>query len=220
MVYGLDITPVPEAVQKMAPANAVWAVGIVLNFDYNKPGNDVMSREIFSPDLPDYISDKMLFLGINDWSRYSSASNHSLRSGGLIEHQDLDWNFYHVGTSECLSDYWNGIEPSYLGPRVSGCRLVHADAPSTMTDAGLEVISVRTFEFSYVPSSHTSNTQAVGRYIQAQLVLQCPELLRKMLRVLGSTGEELQRLTNESLNDMASDEGVHQKYTATVARKS
>ncbi len=45
-VYGLDISPVPEAVQKMAPANAAWAVGNILDVDYNKPGDDVMSREI------------------------------------------------------------------------------------------------------------------------------------------------------------------------------
>ena len=38
-VYGLDITLVPENVQKLAPANVAWAVGNVLDADRDKPGN-------------------------------------------------------------------------------------------------------------------------------------------------------------------------------------
>lgn len=47
--YGLDISPVPEAVQRMDPANAARAMGNVLDIDSNKPYNDFMSRETFSP---------------------------------------------------------------------------------------------------------------------------------------------------------------------------
>ena len=32
-VYGLDISPVPEAGRKMAPANTAWAVGNVLDVE-------------------------------------------------------------------------------------------------------------------------------------------------------------------------------------------
>lgn len=46
-VYGLDISPILDAVQKMAPANAALAVGNFLDIDDNKPGDDVMSRGIF-----------------------------------------------------------------------------------------------------------------------------------------------------------------------------
>lgn len=87
-----------------------------------------------------------------------------------------------------------------------------------MKDAGLEIISVQTFEFSFVPSSKTPNSQAMGRYVQAKLVPHYPELLRKMLGAQGITGDELERLTKDSLRDIAS-EGVHQKYTVTIARK-
>lgn len=219
-VYGLDISPVPEAVQKMAPANVAWAVGNVLDVDYNKPGDDVMSREIFAPGGLGYIFGRMLFLGINNWSRYFSTAYHSLMPGGIIEHQDLDWEFYRVGTSECLSDKWEWPQAVGAGAEQSGLS-THAgsDAAPLMKDAGLEIISVQTFEFSFVPSSKTPNSQAMGRYVQAKLVPQYPELLRKMLGAQGITGDELERLTKASLRDISSEEGVHQKYTVTIARK-
>lgn len=219
-VYGLDISLVAEAVQKMAPANAAWAVGNILDVDYNQPGDDVMSREIFTPGGLDYIFGCLLALGINDWPRYFSTSCHSLRSGGIIEHHDLDWTFYRVGTSERLSDKWEWHRAALSGAKKAGLsERAGSDAPSIMKDAGLEIISVQTFEFSFVPSSKTSNSQAVGRYVQASLAPQYPELLRKMLGAQGITGEEFERLAKECLHDIASEEGMHQKYTVTVARK-
>ena len=219
-VYGLDISPVPEAARKMAPANAAWAVGNVLDVDYNKPGDDVMSREIFTPGGLDYIFGRMLFLGINNWSRYFSVAYQSLRSGGIIEHQDLDWKFHRVGTSECLSDKWEWHRAVVSGAEKSGLS-THAgsDAAPIMRNAGFEIISAQTFEFSFVPSIKTPNSQAMGRYVRAKLVPQYPELLRKMLGAQGIIGDELERLTKDCLRDIASEEGLHQKYTVTIARK-
>jgi hypothetical protein len=48
----------------------------------------------------------VLFLGISDWKRYFHTATQSLKPGGVIEHQDLDWKFYSVGSSEVLSDNW------------------------------------------------------------------------------------------------------------------
>ena len=87
-----------------------------------------------------------------------------------------------------------------------------------MRDAGLEIISVQNFEFSFVPSSKTPNSQAMGRYVQSKLMPNYPELLRKMLGE-GITNSELDRLTRNCLRDLASEEGIHQKYTVTIARK-
>ena len=219
-VYGLDISAVLEAVRKTAPANVAWAVGNVLAVDYNKPGDDIMSREIFTPGGLGYIFGRMLFLGINDWSRYFTTAYHSLKSGGILEHQDLDWNFYRVGTSQCLSNKWewhqavmSGVEQCGLSARAG------SDAASIMEAAGLEIISIQTFEYSFVPSSNTPNSQAMGRYVQAKLIPQYPELLRKLLGVQGITGKELERLIKDSLRDIASEDGLHQKYTVTIARK-
>ena len=219
-VYGFDISPVPEAVQKRVPANVAWAVGNVLDVDHNKPSNDVMSLEVFTPGGLDYIFGRMLFLGINDWARYFATASHSLRSGGIIEHQDLDWNFYRVGTSECLSDNWEWHRAVCSEVKQSGLS-THAgsDAARMMEDAGLEIISIREFEFSFVPSARTPHSQAMGRYVQAKLVPQYPELLRKMLGGRGVTAGELERLTKDSLRDIASEEGIHQKYTVTIAKK-
>ena len=255
-VYGLDISPVPEGTRKIAPKNVTWAVGNVLDVDFDrsganseptdgpkrgddtkrggkikprddftsaadsKPENDGMTREIFTPSGLDYIFGRMLFLGISDWSRYFSVAAWSLKSGGIIEHQDLDWKFYRVGTTECLCDNWpwhqavvSAVEESGLSTRAG------SDAAKLMRDSGLEILSVQTFEFSFVPSSKTPNSQAMGRYVGAKLLPQYPELLRKMLGSQAMNGEELERLTKESLRDITCEEGVHQKYTVTVARK-
>lgn len=219
-VYGLDISPVPETVRKMAPANATWAVGNMLDVDYNKPGDDVMSREIFTPGGLDYVFGRMLFLGINDWSRYFSIVSHALKSGGIIEHQDLDWRFYRVGTAECLSDKWDWHRAVVAGAEQAGFS-THAgsDAASIMKAAGLKIISVQDFEFSLVPSDKTPNSQAIGRYVQAKLVPQYAELLRKMLGAQGIAGHELEILTKDCLRDISSEEGMHQIYTVTIARK-
>ena len=88
-----------------------------------------------------------------------------------------------------------------------------------MKDAGLEISSIKTFEIAFVPSRNTPNSQAIGRYVQAKLIPHYPELLRKMLESQGITGDDLQRLTKDSLRDIVSEEGVHQKYSVTIAKK-
>ena len=210
-VYGLDISAVPEAVRKAAPANAAWAVGNVLDVDYNKAGDDVMSREIFAHGGLGYIFGRMLVPGINNWSRYFTTAYHSLQSGGILEHQDLNWRFYRVGTSQCLSSKWEWHQAMRSGMEKFGFSTrAGSDAASIMEAAGLEIISIQTFEYSYVPSSKTPNSQAMSRYVQAKLIPQYAELLRKLLGVQGITGEELERLTKESLRDIVSEDGLHQ----------
>lgn len=219
-IYGLDLTPVPETSKEMAPINIVWAQGNALDVDYNQTGSDVMSREIFTPGGLDYIFGRMLFLGINNWPKYFSTTSHALKSGGIIEHQDLDWKFYRVGASECVSDDWEWHKAIVSGAEKSGLSTTSgSDAASLMKESGLGVVSVQTFEFSFVPSSRTPNSQAMGRYVQAKLIPQYPELLRKMLGSNGITGEQLDTLTKACLHDLTSEEGVHQKYTVTIARK-
>lgn len=227
-VYGLDISNVPDSAQQMAPKNVTWAVGNVLDIDPGKPGNDhdneqtssAITREIFTPAGLDYIFGRMLFLGISDWTRYFSTTTRSLKSGGIIEHQDLDWKFYRANTSECLSDKWEWHRHVVSAARKAGLSInAGSDAAVLMKEAGLEVISVQNFEFSFVPSSKTPNSQSMGEYVQAKLIPQYPELLGKMLGAEGIAGEEMKRLTEDALRDLASEEGVHQKYTVTIGRK-
>ena len=79
-----------------------------------------------------------------------------------------------------------------------------------MEAAGLEIISIQAFEYSYVPSSKILNSQAMSRCVQVKLVPHYPELLRKLLGVKGITGNELERLTKDSLRDIVSEDGLHQ----------
>lgn len=71
-----------------------------------------------------------------------------------------------------------------------------------------------------MPSSKTPNSQAIGRYVQAKLVPQYPELLRKMLGTRGIAGHELEILTKDCLRDIVSEESLYQKYTVTIARET
>jgi SAM-dependent methyltransferase len=219
-VYGIDLSPVPEAAQKLAPANTIWARGNILDADDSQYTDNALNREIFTPGGLDYLFGRMLFLGINDWAWYFTTASKSLRSGGIIEHQDLDWKFYRVGTSECLSDDWEWHRAVVAGAEHAGLSTcAGSGATRFMQDAGLEILSVRSFEFSFVPSSKTPNSQAMGRYVQAKLMPNYPELLRKMLGAKGIGVDELERLTNDCLRDLSSEPGVHQKYTVTIARK-
>jgi len=227
-VYGLDISKVPDSAQQMAPKNITWAVGNVLDLDHGKPDKDRdddqsgsgISRRIFTPGGLDYIFGRMLFLGINNWTQYFSTTARSLKSGGMIEHQDLDWKFYRVGTSECLSDKWEWHRRVVSAAKTAGLAIdAGSNAAPLMKEAGLEVISTQEFEFSFVPTSKTPNSQAMGEYVQAKLIPQYPELLRKMLGAEGIAEEELKRLTGNALRDLASEEGLHQKYTITIGKK-
>ncbi|KAM0153862.1 hypothetical protein ACHAQE_003849 [Botrytis cinerea] len=220
-IYGLDLTPVPEESRRIAPGNVVWAQENVLDVDYNQPDGDILSREIFKPGELDYVFGRMLFLGISNWPKYFSTTSHALRSGGIIEHQDLDWKFYRVGTSECVSDDWEWHKAILSGAQKSGLSTTSGSgAAALMTDCDLEVINVQSFEFSFSASSRTPKSQAMARYVQAKLIPQYPELLRKMLGAIGISGEKLETLTRACLHDINSEEGLYQKYTVTIARKA
>ncbi|KAI4102003.1 MAG: hypothetical protein L6R37_004668 [Teloschistes peruensis] len=219
-VYGLDLSPVPQAVQSMAPSNVAWAEGNVLDVAFDTPSDDTMSREIFVPDNLDYIFGRMLFLGIDNWSSYFSTTYRSLKSGGMIEHQDLDWAFYRVGTDKCLSDQWEWHQAVLASATHFGIsRSAGSGAEVAMKAAGFDVLSVQRYEYSFVPSSKTPTSQAMGRYVQAKLIPQYPDILRKVLGARGIVGEELERLTKDCLRDISSEEGIYQKYTVTIARK-
>ncbi len=166
-----------------------------------------------------YIFGRVLVLGINDWARYFSTVSQGLKSEGIIEHQDLDWKFYRVGTSGCLSNNWEWHGATMMAMQKSRISAyAGSGAASHMKNAGLEVIDVQTFEFSYVPSKKAPNSQYLGRCVQAKLIPQYPEFLWKILSPLGIEGEELGRLTKDCLRDLGSEEGIHQKYTVTIAR--
>ena len=109
-VHGLDISPVPEAVRNLAPSNTFWSAGNILDVEHNSNSNNEVTARIFSQNSLSYAFGRMLFLGINDWSKYFSTVARSMKSGGIVEHQDLDWNFYRIGTSECLAKL--GMAPS------------------------------------------------------------------------------------------------------------
>lgn len=216
-VYGLDLSDVPEAVQRAAPSNILWTKDNVLDLQHN---NDGPASAIFKPNNLDYIFGRMLFLGIDDWHRYFATSARALKSGGIIEHQDLDWAFYRTGTSKRLDTDWEWHKAVTSAATKKGLSArAGSQAAELMRASGLEIISVQTFEFSFVPSNKALNSIKMGQYVQEKLVPQYPELLRKILAAEGVTGSKLQELTENALRDIASEEGIHQQYTVTVARK-
>jgi hypothetical protein len=163
----------------------------------------------------------MLFLGINDWHKYFQVASLMLQDQGIIEHQDLDWKFYRVGTDECLSDNWKWYARLMEAVKEAGLSEISgSNAASLMETAGLKVIEARKFEFSFVPSAKTPNSQAMGRYVQAKLMLNYPELMRKLLGSLNIAHDEVEQLIRDALRDLSSEEGIHQKYTVTIAKKA
>jgi SAM-dependent methyltransferase len=219
-VYGLDLSPIPEGTLKLAPKNISWAQGNILEVNYDKPADDVMSREIFTRGNLDWIFGRMLFLGLDNWPKYFENAAKALKSGGIIEHQDVDWQYCRIETNEGLSDNWDWHRKLMVAIDHNGlARSAGSDASSHMEKNGLEIISKQAFEFSFVPSAKTPRSQAMGRYVQAKLLPNFPELLRKILKVEGYSKEEEQKLIDECLRDLKSEEGLHLKYTVTVARK-
>lgn len=216
-IQGLDISPVPETTKQITPNNVTWFVGNILDPEFVKTASDTGDQGFRGLD---YAFGRMLFLGINDWPSYFSTALQLMKPGAVIEHQDLDWKFYRVGSSECLSDEWEWHQRVMKANAKSGLsNYAGSGAEQHMRDAGFEIISVQQFEFSFVPSSTTPNSQAMGRYVQARLMPNYPELLRKMLGTQGVSETELARLTKDCLRDLKSEHGLHQKYTVTLSRK-
>lgn len=219
IVYGIDLSPIPEASKQIAPENVHFAQGDILDVNLAEPSEGVVSREVFTPHNLDYIFGRMLFLGINDWKRYFHTAVESLKPGGVIEHQDLDWKFYRVASSEVLSDDWPWWHAVVKAVEESGLSTVSGSgAARHLEDSGMEILCIQKHEFSFVPSPKAPNSQAMGRYVQAKLMPQYPELLRKLLASTVSK-KQLDSFIADCLRDLSSEEGIHQKYTVTLARK-
>ncbi|KAF1736416.1 Secondary metabolism regulator laeA [Beauveria bassiana] len=219
-VVGVDITPVPAPAISAASPRLQWETGNILDVDIEKQ-TDSLSRSALAPTSVGYFFGRMLFLGINDWRKYFQVASLALEDQGIIEHQDLDWKFYRVGTDECLSDDWKWHALLMTAVKKAGLSDASgSNAASFMEMAGLKGITAQKFEFSFVPSAKTPNSQAMGRYVQAKLMPNYPELMRKLLGLLNITNDEMEQLINDALRDLSSEEGIHQKYTVTIARKS
>jgi len=220
-VHGMDISPVPASTKSLAPTNVSWTVGNILNVKATDKEDHTAVREIFAPGSLNYIFGRMLFLGVNDWKTYFEVVGDSLHSGGLVEHQDLDWKFYRAQTDECLSDKWEWHK--HVMEANSGksglSNFAGSGAESHMKAAGLEIVSVQRFEFSFMPSDKTPNSIRMGNYVQEKLMPHYPELLRKMLGEQGLPQADLERFQKDCVRDLSSESGVHQKYTVTIARK-
>lgn len=102
-IRGLDISPVPEATRAITPANITWSIGNILDPEFVRTASGTGGQSLQGLD---YVFGRMLFLDINNWPSYFCTALQWMKSGAIIEHQDLDWKFYRVGTSECLSDKW------------------------------------------------------------------------------------------------------------------
>ena len=219
-VVGIDITPVPAPALALASPNLEWETGNILDVDIEKQA-DSLSRAALAPNTISYFFGRMLFLGINDWPKYFQIASLALKDQGIIEHQDLDWKFYRVGTEECLSDNWKWYARLMEAVKKTGLsEFSGSNAAPLMEKAGLKVVETRKFEFSFVPSAKTPNSQAMGRYVQAKLIRNYPELIRKLLGSLNVGHDEVEELIRDALRDLSSEEGIHQKYTVTIAKKA
>lgn len=221
-VHGLDLSPLSDAVRKLAPPNAVWTTGNILDVAEKCASEPSVIDRIFAPESLDYIFGRMLVWGINDWPRYFSTAARALRAGGIIEHQDIDWAVYSEATTEKVDPAPEWHQKVELGMR--NARMTPdtgSDAAALMTAAGLEIVSVQTFAWVYSPSPKFPNSDTIARYSQAMLVPQFPVMLRKLLEHSGVTDDERERLGKQSARDISTEGGLglYHRYTVTVAKR-
>ena len=229
-VYGLDISPIPDAVRAIAPSNVTWVKGDILdvqhdsNFQISSSNNEAPSLDsIFQPNSLSYIFGRMLFLGITNWSHYFSLASQSLQPGGIIEHQDVDWDF-NLPSEDRVSDAWpwHRALSSAFTKRGFSTRS-GSQAAELMREAGLEVLNVTTFEWTYVPSEGTlPGSLKMCEYLQGRLVPLFPDIMSKMLGSdEDSVKEEVGKFKTDCLKDCRdeSKQGLYQRYVVTVGRR-
>ncbi len=216
-VYGVDISSVPDSTKQISPKNIEWVRGNILDTGTRASGSPAST--IFAKGNLDYFFGRMLFLGINDWSSYFSVANRSLKQGGIIEHQDLDWAFYSVDTDRRVSDAWGWHKRLMAAVDKSGLSsLSGSNAVPLMEQMGFGVLDVEVFRFSFT-ASKIPGSQAMGHYVQNKLLPNYPELLRKLYEAVGVSGDELDDLTQACMRDLSETDGIYQKYTVTIGIK-
>jgi SAM-dependent methyltransferase len=221
-VYGLDISPVPEDTLKVSPSNVKFLLGNYLNLDLNNGTANSFAGApgVFARGEFDFIFGRMLIMAINDWSKYFTTSLALLKPGAYIEHQDVDWVFYSQEGGKRVSDNWEWLQAVTAEAAVSGIDLsVGTNTAARMADAGLEVVEVKQFEFSFVPSEKAPESMTMGKYVQQLMVEIFPGLLRSILGKGGRfSSDTIERLVKECLSDSYSEQGIHLKYTVTVGK--
>ncbi|KAL2258658.1 hypothetical protein VTK26DRAFT_7958 [Humicola hyalothermophila] len=193
-VYGLDLSPVPEATLALAPANVTWVKGNVLEAGTGAPGTEAVDQ-VLAPGTVDYIFSRLLFTGMNDWPRYLATAARALKPGGMIECQELYCGWLPLGHAGVT--VWAGSQAAGL-----------------MVAAGLEIVSVQVFERSYVPVPTIPTSVAAARYNQEIFLPQFPEVIKRVLGYDGIVGSELQKLTEQAMRCLSEQpvEGLHNKY--------
>jgi hypothetical protein len=168
----------------------------------------------------DFIFGRMLIMAINDWPKYFSTSLALLKPGAYIEHQDVDWAFYSQEGGKRVSDNWEWLQALTAEAAVAGIDLsVGSNTAARMVDAGLEVVEVKQFEFSCVPSEKAPESMTMGKYVQQLMVEIFPGLLRSILGKRGRfNSDTIERLVKECSSDSYSKHGIHLEYTATVSK--
>lgn len=218
-IIGLDISPAPDTARQAAPTSVTWVRGNILDID-DSCALDMTRPDILDQGSVDYAFGRMLFLGINDWQTYAAAIHRCLKPSGIIEHQDLDWSFYRVGSSECLSDGWLWHKRLMEAVHKAGLSSsAGSEVASHLQHVGMRIIGTEAFEFSFVPSSRTADSQAMGTYVQKLLLPNFPELLRKLMKSVDASSNEVEQLTADCLRDVSSEEGIYMKYTVTIAER-
>ena len=222
-IYGLDISPVPEETLKVSPPNVKFLLGSYLDLDFQNGATRslVGAPGVFVPGEFDFIFGRMLIMAINDWAKYFSTSLALLKPGAYIEHQDVDWVFFSQEGGKRVSDNWEWLQAVTAEAATSGIDLsVGSNTAARMAEAGLEVVEVKQFEFSFVPSEKAPESLTMGKYVQQLMVEIFPGLLKSILGKGGRYSHEtIDRLIKECLSDSYSEDGIHLKYTVTVAKK-
>lgn len=86
IVYGLDLSDVPEAAKRRAPSNIVWLKGNFLK-DLSQ-FEDSSGNRIFEPGTFTHVFARALIYGIEDWGTLDARCYELLAPGGWLERLD------------------------------------------------------------------------------------------------------------------------------------
>lgn len=211
-VVGVDLAPVIEL--SYLPSNVLFMQGTFIDL--------VKDGKLQENDF-DYVFQRMLVMGVVDWTKHISTAVRLLKPGGWLELQDLSWHVYdqngqlidhrysHILAIQKAS-LEKGLDP-FCGEHLAKC----------IRNAGLRQISSEKFPFAWTYWSERPETELIAAHQQSAAHSEVRNALLEKL--LGSTGTYSQHAIEEFKQETAvsydqADEGVHFVYGVALGQKT
>ena len=210
-VVGVDIAPVVGL--SSLPSNVSFMQGTFRDL--------VKDGKLQENDF-DYVFQRMLVMGVVDWTKHISTAVRLLKPGGWLELQDLSWHVY--DRNEQLIDHrYSHVRAIQNASLAKGLHpFCGQHLAKYLRDAGLRQVSSQEFPFAWTYWSGRPETELVAAHQQS---VRHKEVRHTLLeKLLGSTGtfsqDEIEEFKQDDVvsYDQA-EEGVHFVYGVAYGQK-